>query len=134
VLRDAPQLLSGPVFWVLTGLLFVAAMLAAFVTIDSARRAWVPGSGAAEPLRWWYLVPQAVYFVLVILGGVGAIPMIVTGIVFLCMPLALAQGIAYLLRVVFPKTPTTDPAEESMEILADGGDTIEPEGPPAQLS
>lgn len=118
--------LGGPVFWVMTGLLFATAMLGAFVAIDVARRALLPGSRPAEPLRWWFLVPQVCYVVLLLLGQFGAISGVVVMTVVLATPLALAQGIAYLLRVVFPKPATPTPAEE-FEVLADGGDTIEPE-------
>lgn len=123
----ADYILGGPVFWVVTGLLFVAGMLAAFVVIDAVRRARFPGSRPAEPLRWFFLVPQAVFLVLMLLGQGGAIPIVVTGIVVISTPLALAQGVAYLLRVVFPKPAAPEATEEEFELLADGGDTIEPE-------
>ena len=98
-------LIGGPLFWFLVGVLFLAGMLAAYVAIDVTRRAWFPGTRLAERARWWYLVPQAAYLVLMLLGQFNAIPMAVTGIVVLCTPLALGQQVVYLLRVVFPKPP-----------------------------
>jgi len=122
-------ILGGPLFWVMTGLLFLTAMLAAFVVIDCLRRTLAPGSRPAEPLRWFYVVPQALYFVLLLSGQTGAIPAAVVVAVVLATPLVLAQGIAYLLRVVFPKQPSAELAAdpEESELLSDGGDTIEPE-------
>jgi hypothetical protein len=107
-------LIGGPLFWTLVGVLFLAGMLAAYVAFDAVRRAWFPGTRAPERVRWWFLVPQAAYLVLVLLGQFNAIPMAVTGIVVLCTPLALGQQVVYLLRVVFPKPSAVEigsPAE-----------------------
>lgn len=123
---SSDYVLGGPVFWLMTALLFATAMLGAFVVLDVARRTFVPGPRSAEPFRWWYLVPQGLYMALLLLGQSGAISGAVVIAVVLTTPLALAQGVAYLLRVVFPK-PAPAPAEEEFELLADGGDTIEPE-------
>jgi hypothetical protein len=125
-------LIGGPLFWTLVGVLFLAGMLAAYVAIDVSRRAWWPGARMAERLRWWYLVPQSAYLVLMLLGQFGAMPMAVTGAVVLCTPLALAQQATYLLRIVFPKTPAAPEDDREFEILADGGDTIEPESAPRE--
>jgi hypothetical protein len=125
--------LGGPVFWIATGLLMIAGVLAAFIVFDSLRRAFFPGAHQAEPLRLFYLVPQALYLVVVVLGQVRAIPVLVTGIFVLLTPLALAQGIAYLLLVVFPKPVDAageSAPDEEFELLADGGDTAEPESTP----
>jgi len=103
VVPGSDYVLGGPVFWVVTVLLFGAAMLAAFVVIDSLRRALLPGSRPAEPLRWVYLVPQAVYFVLMVLGQLNAVPILAVGVAVLAAPVVIAQGVVYLLRVVFPK-------------------------------
>ena len=47
------------------------------------------------------------------------------------MLFALFGQFAYLLRVVFPKPAAPDPGDaEEFELLADGGDTIEPESAP----
>jgi len=125
--------LGGPVFWIATGLLLVAGALAAFIVFDSLRRAFFPGARPAEPLRLFYVVPQALYLFVVVLGQVRAIPVLVTGIFVLLTPLALVQGIAYLLRVVFPKPADAageSTPDEEFELLADGGDTVEPESTP----
>jgi hypothetical protein len=47
----------------------------------------------------------------------------------LLTPLAIAGQVAYLLRVVFPKPPRA--SAEEFEVLADGGDTAEPESSPS---
>ena len=100
--------IDGPLFWTLVGVLFLAGMLAVYVAIDVMRRSWFRGVRAPERVRWWYLVPQAAYLALMLLGQLNAIPMAVTGIVVLCTPLALGQQVVYLLRVVFPKPPTVE--------------------------
>ncbi|NTU71509.1 MAG: hypothetical protein HGB10_06785 [Coriobacteriia bacterium] len=103
--------LGGPVFWLATGLLLAAGALAAFVVFDCVRRARAvraddagPDAGrVATPLRWWYLAPQAVYLVLVVLGQFRIVPVVVTGITVFATPVLIGQGVFYLLRVVFPK-------------------------------
>jgi hypothetical protein len=126
-------ILGGPLFWVTTAVLFGSGMLAAFVVIDAVRRAKFPGSKPAEPMRWVYVIPQGALVVLMLLGQVRAVPVIVTGVVVILTPVVLAQGMAYLLRVVFPKQPWPAPGDdaEQFELLADGGDTVEPESHPA---
>ncbi len=104
-------ILGGPLFWVLTVTLFGTAMLAVFVVIDCIRRSFTRGDRPAEQVRWHYLVPQAVYVFLLLVGQVGAMPMAVTAAVVLATPVLLAQGITYLLRVVFPK-----PVEEEAPV------------------
>ncbi len=129
--------LGGPVFWLITGLLFATAMLGAFVAIDVVRLAFLRKSRPAERLRWWYLVPQGLYMALLLLGQSGAISGAVVIAVVLTTPFVLAQGIAYLLRVVFPKPATAaseSTPDQEFELLADGGDTAEPESAPAYHS
>jgi hypothetical protein len=87
-------------------------MLAAYVVIDSLRRAFLPGSRPSEPLRWIYVVPQAVYFVLMLLGQLNAVPILAVGIAVLAAPVVITQGVVYLLRVVFPKAHNSDEPTE----------------------
>jgi hypothetical protein len=58
-----------------------------------------------------------------LLGQVRAVPVIVTGIVVILTPLVLAQGIAYLLRVVFPKQPWPAAEETAEEFAGDQADS-----------
>ncbi len=125
--------IGGPLFWILVSVLFLAGMLAAFVVIDVVRSSWFGGPRPTQRVRWWYLAPQAAYLVLIVFGQFNAIPIALTGIVVLCTPLALAQQAAYLLRIVYPKQAVAEPDEEP-QLLADGGDTIEPESVPVRES
>jgi hypothetical protein len=121
--------LGGPVFWFMVAMLFLAGMLSAFVSLDSARRLLLL---KPDPTRWlWaYLLPQAAFFVLLIVGQIPSVPFRVTGIVVLMTPFALIQQVVFLLRVVFPKPPAEELDVEGVEVLADGGDTIEPGSEP----
>jgi hypothetical protein len=116
---------GGPIAFVIVGLLIVAAALAVFVVLDAVRRARLPGSRPAEPLRWFYLVPQGLYLAVLFASQVPATPAAVAVIAAGMTPFALGLGVAYLLNVVFPK-PTVRDTEP--ELLDDGGDTTEREG------
>lgn len=125
-----PQILGGPLFWLMTVLLFGAGMLAVFVVIDVARRAISYGDHAAEKLRLGYLIPQLIFVVLMMLSQFeGLLPIEVVGIVTLCAPVALIQGLAYLLIVVFPK-PAVVPTEEELELFTGDEESPEPESHP----
>jgi hypothetical protein len=92
--------LNGPGVWIIRGLLLATWALAAYVVIDSARR---PAT-AFEVLRegrLFYLVPQALYFVFVMFAQIPNAP-VVGAVVLAAMPFALAQQVAYLLRITFP--------------------------------
>ncbi len=104
--------LGGAVWTYLTVVLFITAMLSAYVVIDSLRparqrRPWV----LREPL-WTYTLGQCLYFALLVLGQVGQLRFTFAAATTLLTPFALAQGIAYLLRVVFPKAPARAAEEE----------------------
>lgn len=105
-----PQVLGGPLYLLLTVLLFGTGMLAVFVIIDVIRRAISYGDHTAEKLRLGYLIPQLVFIVLMMFSQFeGLLPIVVVGIVTACAPILLIQSLAYLLTVVFPKQ--TAPAE-----------------------
>ena len=57
-------ILGGPVYLFLVALLFLAGLLAAFVVLDSLRRAFVSHSSRPDG-RWWaYLGAQGAYLLL----------------------------------------------------------------------
>jgi hypothetical protein len=106
-------IIGGPVLLMTTGLLFVEGMLAVFVAIDGARRLVRPPTGATPSRRLlFYVVPQALYVLLMFLGEINATPMIVTGVVMLMTPIVFVQSVVYLLRVVFPKPVAGGSSEE----------------------
>lgn len=109
-------ILGGPIYWFMVTLLFLAGMMAAFVILDSLRRAFFAHT-ALRTWRWWtYVVVQAAYLALLLVVQTSLLPPIASAVMVLLTPFALVQSIAYLLRVVFPKsgapvedaTPTSD--------------------------
>lgn len=110
-----PQVLSGPLYALMTVLLFGTGMLAAFVAIDVVRRSISYGDHTAEKLRLGYLIPQLAFVILMMFSQFeGLLPIVVVGIVTLCAPVVLVQSLAYLLIVVFPK-PATAPTADNVE-------------------
>jgi hypothetical protein len=75
----------------------------AYVAIDAVRRLRTDYAGVAEG-RWFYAIPQAVFFVLFFAWQIpwveANLPWI--GWMVVAIPIVLAQQMAYLLRVVFP--------------------------------
>jgi len=106
----APQVLGGPIWWLVVGVYVGTLVLSVFVLVDSLR----PVRRAAAELRLpeplsLYTAGEAVFLALALvvwfepvvkaLPWLGAVPV-------LLVPLAIALGVAYLLRVVFPKPPS----------------------------
>jgi hypothetical protein len=99
--------LGGPLWVVATFLILAGVLLALFVLVDSARpvrRAMVAATGRPREPLWAYTVLNAAFLgtLLVVqfvpgLQLAAAIPAIAT-------PFVLVAGIAYLLRVVFPRS------------------------------
>lgn len=95
--------LVGPgliVFVVLAVLIWAGS---AFVTIDAARRRSTDFTGVGEG-RWFYLVPQAAFFLAFLAWQVPFVQTVAPwiGSMVLVIPFILAQQMAFLLRVVFP--------------------------------
>ena len=104
--------LGGPFYWFMVTLLMLAGMLSAFVVLDSLRRR-LRDRAAKPTVAWWaYIVPQAAYFVLLMVVQTPLLPPVASAVLVLATPLALVQQFAYLLRVVFPRTAAEAIAEE----------------------
>lgn len=75
----------------------------AYVVIDAVRRMRTDYAGVVEG-RWFYAIPQALFFILFFAWQVpwveANLPWI--GWMVVAIPVILAQQMAYLLRVVFP--------------------------------
>jgi len=98
-------LLGGPV-WVFAQALIVGTVgLALFVLVDSltARRREKLAGRLAEPL-WVYSGVMGAYLVLLV--AVQIIPglQVASAVAAVASPFALAFGVAYLLRAVFPRS------------------------------
>ena len=97
--------LGGPVYWFMVILLVLAGMLSAFVVLDSLRRRLRDRDVRPAGSWWVYVVPQAVYFVLLLVVQADWLPLIASAVLVALTPFALVQQVVYLLRVVFPKQP-----------------------------
>ena len=95
--------LSGPVWWLLVFLMYACGGLALFVTLDPWRARRVPAFAVNPQSRWYWSLPQGLYFVLFLVGSMPGvrIPALAMTLV-VATPFALGLQIAYLLRVVYP--------------------------------
>jgi hypothetical protein len=78
-------------------------LLGVFVVVDSLRPKRAARLAALPEPRWIYLGFQAVFLVFALFGWVPPLPRWVAVIPVAMTPFALAEQVAYLLRVVFPK-------------------------------
>jgi drug/metabolite transporter (DMT)-like permease len=104
--------IAGPVIWFVEGLLVLSAVLALFVTIDSARP--VRRERFAQlPEPWWlYTATMGVFLAFLLAVQTGRLPAISGAILLALVPFALAEQVAYLLRVVYPR-----PAENNADSI-----------------
>ena len=95
--------LIGPGLLVLVALAVLIWAASAYVAIDALRRRRTDYAGVPEG-RWFYGIPQAVFFVAFFAWQVPAVQSAVPwiGALVVTIPLILAEQMAYLLRVVFP--------------------------------
>lgn len=112
----APDTLNGFVWWFVVGIYGLTIALSLYVAIDSVRPARRPRLDALREPWWLYTAEAVVYLAAVIAAWVPlpaqlrwlhAIPVGLTLV-------ALVLGIAYLLRVVFPK-PVAEPVAPESE-------------------
>lgn len=104
--------LNGPIWFAALLIMLTAVGLSLFVAIDSLRprrraaTAWLP-----EPL--WVYTGLAIFFLIsVVLPQLIPGLSIVSALPVLGAPVAIISGITYLLRVVFPRRPISDAAED----------------------
>jgi len=95
--------LVGPGLIALVAVSVLIWVASAYVAIDAIRRLRTDYAGVIEG-RWFYAVPQIAFFIAFF---AWQIPWVETnlpwiGWMVLAVPLALAQQMGYLLRVVFP--------------------------------
>lgn len=99
----APQILGGPVWFFLTVLILGTVALALFVFFDSFRPKRAEQAASLREPLWTYTAGQGVFLAALLVAQVARGYSWVSAVPAVLMLLALAQGIAYLLRVVFPK-------------------------------
>lgn len=105
--------LGGPVWLFATVFILVTLVLAVFVVLDSLRPGRVAAATVREPL-WVYTAGEALFLAALALVAVSSGMSLISAVPVVAAPFALALGIAYLLRVVFPK-----PAEGDLDSIAD---------------
>jgi hypothetical protein len=93
----------GPGLIALIALAVLIWAFSGYVTFDSFRRRKTDYAGVIEG-RWFYTVPQALFFIVFVAWQV---PWVQTnaswiGNLLIAIPFILAQQMAYLLRVVYP--------------------------------
>jgi len=133
----APQVLGGPIWWFVFGVYAGSLVLAAYVIVDSLR----PTRLATAPLRLreplaLYMIGEAVFLALALVVWIPAVvarARWLAAVPVLLTPFAIALGVAYLLRVVFPKPPSgsgrrdeTAPADAGPARADAAGDDAEP--------
>jgi hypothetical protein len=113
-LRGLDWFSGGPVGWYFLFVYAAAVLLAVYVVADSLRpkrRARL----AELPEPWWvYPGLQGVFLAFVLFGWVPPLPSWVAVIPVALTPFALAEQVAYLLRVVFPK-PQSSPEPDTSD-------------------
>jgi hypothetical protein len=99
----APIDLNTPVLLGLLMLTLVVLVFSGGTAVDSLRRRSTDYAGVIEG-RWFYAIPQAVFFALFIASRFQVFLTLAPWLAYtmLAVPLVLAQQMAYLLRVVFP--------------------------------
>jgi hypothetical protein len=96
--------LIGPGAIALIVLIYAIWGVSLYVFSDSVRRPKRDFTGVIEG-RWFYVVPQGLFFVIFLAGQFPQLTIALPWLGYVqiaLVPLALAQQIAYLLRVVFP--------------------------------
>ena len=106
------QILGGPLWWYFVVVYVLALGLALFVAIDSRRGARAEALAALREPSWIYSVLEPLFLALAVVVWLPFLPRALGVAPVLLTPFALAGQIAYLLRVVFPKTPPAAIAEQ----------------------
>jgi len=115
--------LGGPVFVAVLALFYGTGLLALFVAIDVFRPRRAPRFARNPALRLIWFVPQVLFLALFIVARLPGVPVPVTSTaVVISTPFVLGLQIAYLLRIVYPKSAPLAMSEDAEVIV-----TTEPE-------
>jgi hypothetical protein len=129
----APQLhgldwfTGGPVGWYILAMYVLAIGLAIFMLVDSQRALRRPRLAELPEPGWIYPVFGGGFLIFVVSVLLPFVPVVLSAVPALLTPFCLALGVAYLLRVVFPKPASVDSADSS-------GDEPSAEEPPKDAS
>jgi hypothetical protein len=122
--------LVGPGLLTLIGLALLIWLVSGFVVIDALRRRRTDYAGVFEG-RWFYALPQALFFIVFVAWQVPWVPANLpwVGDLLIAIPLILAQQMAYLLRVVFPTSKRLEKRLDAECELLKGSDEEQAEEP-----
>ena len=114
-LRGLDWFSGGPVGWYFLFVYVAAVLLAAFVCIDSLRPKRAARFEALPEPAWIYPALQGIFLAFALFGWIPPLPRWVAVIPVAMTPFALAEQVAYLLRVVFPKAekPAENPGVDA---------------------
>lgn len=101
--------LGGPVYWIAIVFLWSVGLASLWAAIDPLRQRRAPGFEGRPESRWFYAVPQGLYFLVFVAAQFG----VVASAVVLLSLLVLAQQIAYLLRIVYRLPQAGPPAVQA---------------------
>lgn len=106
--------LEGPVFLFAEAVIAGVVLLSLFVLIDSFRSRRVASTARPDRLMA-YRVVQGVWLLSLVLSWIPGAPAWVRGVPVFLILVAFVQGVAYLLRVVFPapSAPTPEDAGDT---------------------
>lgn len=107
--------LGGPVWLFATVFILVTLVLAVFVVLDSLRPKRVAAAAVREPL-WVYTVGEALFLAALALAAVMSGTSLISAVPVIAAPFALALGVTYLLRVVFPKPVAEAPVSAPHDV------------------
>lgn len=108
--------LGGVVWTAFAFFLIVGALLALFVVVDATRRSIRNGHSSRG--LWFYLLFEGVYLGVLLLAQLTPVfPLGLGAVASLLTPFAIGIGVAYLLKVVYPK-PNAGSPEPSEDVAA----------------
>ena len=107
----APQVLGGPLWWSVVGLYLFVMVLAAFVLVDSLRPLRRDRLAELPEPAWVYPALTGLHLVCFFGVWIPGMPRALSVIPVILTLVMLPTGVAYLLRVVYPK-PVADHAAE----------------------
>ena len=99
----APQVLGGPVWWFVFSVYVLALGLSLYVTLDSLRSSRRARLVELPEPSWLYTAIEGAFALVAIGVWIPGVPRVISAVPVVAFPFALAFGVAYLLRVVFPK-------------------------------
>ena len=133
----APEVLGGPLWWYFVGVYLLAIGLAAFVLVESLRTQRRERLAELPESERLYPIAAGVFLVCVVGVWIPIVPRPVSVVPIVLAPFALVLGVAYLLRIVFPK-PTAIARDDAPGTEVDRGEVLdsmaedsEPGAPPA---